>query len=704
VPDGPEVADPALTPPERLDRHAAERELARLAAEIARHDRLYHQLDRPEISDQEYDALVARNAAIEARFPDLVRPDSPSRRVGAPPIEAFAKVRHALPMLSLDNAMTEAEVVEFVARVRRFLALAADAPLELVAEPKIDGLSCSLRYERGLLVRAATRGDGLEGEDVTQNVRTIRDVPQRLDDASPPELLEVRGEVYMELRDFQRLNATREAAGEPLFANPRNAAAGSLRQLDSRITASRRLRFFGYSWGEAIPPVRGSYHGFLEQIAARGVPVNPHSERCADTDGLLAYHRRITTLRHELPYEIDGVVYKVDRIDLQERLGFVGRAPRWAIAHKFAAQQAETVIREISIQVGRTGALTPVAELAPVVVGGVTVARATLHNQDYIETKDIRVGDTVIVQRAGDVIPQVVEVVLQRRPADSRPFAFPEVCPVCGSHAVRPPGEAVRRCTGGLVCPAQLEARLEHFVGRQAFDIEGLGRKQVPQLIQAGLLKTPADIFMLARDPQRLARLEALEGWASRKVHKLAAAIEARRRIPLDRFINGLGIRFVGEVNARLLARHFGSYEAWRAAMIALAAGDEQVRDELIAIDGVGPALSEALSEFFAESHNLEALDALAAELEIQPVAAAVDAAAAPLAGKTIVFTGTLERMTREEAKARAERQGAKVVGSVSRSTDYVVAGSEAGSKLTKARELGVKVLNEAAWLELIGA
>jgi DNA ligase (NAD+) len=589
-----------------------------------------------------------------------------------------------------------------VARVRRFLALPAEDPLAIVAEPKIDGLSCSLRYEDGLLARAATRGDGAVGEDVTANVRTIRDVPQRLDGERPP-VLEVRGEVYMERRDFMALNERRTVEGEPPFMNPRNAGAGSLRQLDSRITAGRRLRFFAYAWGEAEPPISGTYSGFLDRLRAAGFRVNPATARYETIEELLAYQQRIGEERHALPYDIDGVVYKVDRIDLQQRLGFVGRAPRWAIAHKFAAQQAETVVQAISIQVGRTGALTPVAELAPITVGGVVVGRATLHNQDYIESKDIRVGDTVVVQRAGDVIPQVVEVVLARRPEQTQPFVFPDHCPECGSLAVRLEGEAVRRCTGGLICPAQLAERLRHFVARDAFDIEGLGRKQVPQLLEAGLMKSPVDLFRLTSDEKKLKRLAGLEGWAARKIEKLKAAIEARRAIPLDRFIYALGIRFVGEVNAKMLARHYGDFVWWRTAMLALAQGDAEARAELDNVDGVGPALIEELSEFFAEPHNLEALDELAAELTIE-APASVDGSESPLAGKTIVFTGTLERMTRAEAKARAEALGAKVTGSVSRGTDYVVAGTEAGSKLDKAREHGVSILSEADWLAMAGS
>ncbi len=686
-----------------LSEEEAREELAWLAREIERHDRLYYVSNAPEISDADYDLLKARNRAIEQRFPHLIRPDSPSLRVGAPPAEEFAKVVHRVPMFTLDNAMTAAEVEEWVARIRRFLGLAADAPLTFTAEPKIDGLSCSIRYEGGILVQAATRGDGFTGEDVTANVRTIREVPQRLLTDAPPAVLEVRGEVYMDRQDFERLNAERAARGEPPFANPRNAAAGSLRQLDSRITAKRRLRFFAWGWGEAEPPVTGSYFGFLQRLRELGFPTNPLVRRCTRVEELLRYHDELEQQRFELSYDIDGVVDKIDDIELQERLGFVQRVPRWAIAHKFSPEQAFTRLEDIVVQVGRTGALTPVAILRPVTVGGVVVSRATLHNEDYIASKDIRIGDTVVVQRAGDVIPQVVRVVPERRPPDARPFVPPERCPVCGSLAVRPPGEAIRRCTGGLYCPAQRAERLIHFVSRRAFDIVGLGRKQIPQLLDAGIIRDPVDLFRLPRDRERLARLEALEGWAATKVRNLVHAIEARRRIPLDRFIFALGIRFVGEVNARILARHFGDFARWFAAMRALARGDRAVREELEAIDGIGPTLTESLREFFSEPRNLRLVEELAAEVTVEPVVAAT-AAASPLAGKTVVFTGELARMTREEAKARAEALGAKVTNSVSRRTDYVIVGREPGSKYRRARELGVPILTEEEWYRIASA
>jgi DNA ligase (NAD+) len=689
-------------PVESLSADEAAAELAWLAAEIARHDRLYYAQAQPEISDATYDELRRRNDALEARFPALVRPDSPSHRIGAAPVESFGKIVHDVPMLSLDNAMSDAEVIEFVERVRRFFRRAEEAPDRFTAEPKIDGLSCSLRYEQGLLVSGATRGDGTTGEDVTANVRTIRDIPQRLDDPDPPPLIEVRGEVYMEKAAFAALNAEQEEAGEPGFMNPRNAAAGSLRQLDSTITARRRLRFFAYGWGAADPPVEGLYSAFLERLRRWGFVVNPLVEICHDAAGLIAYHGKIAALRHTLAYDIDGVVDKVDDIALQNRLGFVGRAPRWAIAHKFPAEQARTRLAAIGIQVGRTGALTPVAELEPVNVGGVMVSRATLHNQDYIEGKDIRVGDTVIIQRAGDVIPQVVEVVLEARPPDAVPFVFPDTCPACGSAAIRPPGEAVRRCTGGLICPAQRVERLRHLVSRAALDIEGLGRKQIPQLVDAGLIAEPVDLYTLARDEERLARLQGLDGWGERKVQNLVAAIEARREVPLDRFVLALGIRFIGEVNARLLARHYETWPALRAALISLGDGDPKAREEFEAIEGIGPTLAESLAEFFAEPRNRAATDRLAAELRILPVRAP-RSTGSPLAGKTVVFTGALAAMTRDEAKARAEALGAKVASSVSRKTDYLIVGEDAGSKARKAQELGVAVLTEPEWLELAG-
>ena len=685
---------------EQLTIEQAAVELEALSKEIARHDRLYHGEDAPEISDADYDALRRRNEAIEAAFPDLIRPDSPTHRVGAAPLDRFEKVTHRAAMLSLDNAMSDEDVEEFLKRVRRFLNLAEDEPIEIVAEPKIDGLSASLRYENGVFVQGATRGDGTIGEDITQNLRTIQDIPLMLRTEDPPQILEVRGEVYMEHHEFAALNERRAGAGEPVFANPRNSAAGSLRQLDPKITASRALRFFAYSWGEAEPAIEGSHHAFIDLLSAYGFQINPLSRRCSTVAELARYHRQIAEQRHTLAYDIDGIVLKVDRIDLQRRLGFVGRAPRWAIAHKFAAEQASTVIEAITIQVGRTGALTPVANLEPVTVGGVVVSNATLHNQDYIEIKDIRLGDTVTVQRAGDVIPQVVEVDVTKRPAGSEPFTFPDRCPFCGSLAIRPEGEAVRRCTGGLICPAQITERLRHFVGRDAFDIEGIGKKQVPQLLDAGLIDGPADIFRLVEDEGKLARLAELEGWGEKKIDNLKQAVADRRTIGLDRFINALGIRFIGETNARLLARHYRTIDLWRKAMSAASVGDEDALGELENIDGVGPKVAEALTGFFKESHNLAVLDDLASLVQAEPLPEA-DVFSTPFAGKIVVFTGALEEMSRAEAKSTAEAMGAKVAGSVSKKTDYVVVGADAGSKAKKAVELGVTMLSEAEWLKL---
>ena len=693
---------PFELPPEKLTPELAEGELEFLYDEIAKQDVLYHRYDAPEISDAEYDRLVERYKQIEARFPELRRRESPSlRRAGAEPLEGFAKVKHRAPMLSLDNAMHSDKVRDFVARVRRFLNLGSDSPMALEAEPKIDGLSCALRYESGILVTSATRGDGSTGEDVTENVKTIKDIPQRLLTDQPPPVLEVRGEVYMERRDFLALNEARDARGEPPFANPRNSAAGSLRQLDPRVTARRRLRFFAWGWGEAEPPIEGTQSGFLRRLQDYGIRVNPLVELCHDEQALLDYHARLTARRFELPYDIDGVVAKIDRVDYQRRLGVAGRAPRWAIAYKFAAEQAETRINAISIQVGRTGALTPVAELEPVTVGGVVVKRATLHNEDFIKDKGIRVGDTVLIQRAGDVIPQVLEVRLARRPKGSKRYRFPTKCPECKSLAVRPPGEAVRRCTGGLICPAQITERLRHFVSRQAFDITGLGKRQVPQLLEAGLIRTPADLFRLATEDDRLTKLAGLPGWGQKKTENLRRAIEARRKIPLDRLINALGIRFVGETNARLLARHYGNALSWRKAMEAAAAGDEAALAELDNIGGIGPAVAEAICEFFREAHNREVLADLLVQIEVESMPKG--ATDSPLAGKTIVFTGTLEHMTRAEAKATAETLGARVAGSVSGNTDFVVVGADAGSKAKRATELGVTTLSEAEWHKLAG-
>jgi DNA ligase (NAD+) len=681
---------------EQLTEAEAAAELARLAAAIARHDRAYHELDAPEISDADYDALRRRNVAIEQRFPHLVRADSPTQRVGGAPAGGFAKVRHRVPMLSLDNAFGSDDFREFCDRARRFLGLKDDA-IDFVGEPKIDGLSISLTYEHGRFVRGATRGDGSEGEDVTANLRTLAAVPQHLRGEAPA-LIEVRGEVFMSKADFLALNAAQEAEGERLFANPRNAAAGSLRQLDARITAGRRLSLFAYAQGESSEPVADTHMHYLARLRRWGFSVNPLSRRLIGEAEAAAFQAGMAARRAALPYDIDGVVYKIDDLKLQERLGFVGRAPRWAIAWKFPAEQATTRLEGILIQVGRTGALTPVAHLQPVNVGGVLVTRATLHNEDEIARKDVRVRDTVVLQRAGDVIPQIVSVVAEKRPPDAVPFAFPEHCPVCGSLALRPPGEVVRRCTGGLTCPAQTEERLIHFVSRAAFDIDGLGEKTIREFHADGLVRGPADIFRL---PAHEADIAKREGWGEVSARKLTRAIEARRRIPLARFIYALGIRRIGEANARLLARHYASFETWRAQMLAAVAAGSEARGDLGSISGIGPAIAEELADFFAEPRNVATLDELAALLSIE--AAEPATAGGALAGKVVVFTGKLETMTRPEAKALAEKLGAQVTDSVSRKTDLVVLGADAGSKARKAAELGVRTVSETEWREMAG-
>lgn len=704
-----------------LTRAQAEAELRRLAALIRHHDELYYRQDAPEISDAEYDTLRRRNDEIEARFPKLIRPDSPSKRVGAPAADGFGKIRHTVPMLSLGNAFESADVTDFVERVHRFLKLPDDVPLAFMAEPKIDGLSISLRYVGGKLTEAATRGDGMEGENVTRNVMTIAEIPHQLHGRNVPELIDIRGEIYMPRQAFARLNEQQQATGGKIFANPRNAAAGSLRQLDVSITASRPLHFFAYAWGEASQLPADTQSGVDAAFAKWGLPVNPRARVCNGAPELIAYYEGLAEERAALPYDIDGVVYKVNSLALQERLGFVSRSPRWAIAHKFPAQQAMTVLKGIDIQVGRTGSLTPVARLEPVTVGGVVVTNATLHNEDYIkgiggqgeilrDGRDLRIGDTVIVQRAGDVIPQIIDVVIDKRPKTAKPYVFPDVCPACGSHAVRESNEktgkvdVVRRCTGGLICPAQRVERLKHFVSRNAFDIEGLGEKNIQAFYDDGLIQSPEDIFTLAvRDARSTKKLEDREGWGPQSATKLFNAIAARRTIALDRFIYALGIRHVGETTAKLLARFYGSIENFRAAMIeAGKSKDAEAFKELDNIEGIGEVVAEAIADFFAEPHNVRVVDDLLKEVSPQPLEA-VDTTSA-VAGKTVVFTGTLTLMTRGEAKARAERLGAKVAGSVSKKTDYVVAGADAGSKLAKARELGVTVLGEEEWLQLTGA
>ncbi len=674
-----------------------------LVEAINQHDLAYHQNDAPTISDADYDALRKQLVALEKAFPNLKNGESPEAKVGAAPSGKFAKVRHLVPMLSLSNAFEDSDVTDFADRIRRFLNLNSNTELAFTAEPKIDGLSISLRYENGTLVQAATRGDGAEGENVTANVRVIPDVPQQLHNC-PYKYFEVRGEIYMSHADFAALNAKQIKDGEPTFANPRNAAAGSLRQQDAAITSTRPLRFFAYSWGdvEALPST--TQKGVVEAFANWGLPTNQLMKLCSSVDELLSHYRMIEAQRASLGYDIDGVVYKLNDLALQERLGFVSRSPRWAIAHKFSAEQATTILEAIDIQVGRTGALTPVARLKPVTVGGVVVSNATLHNEDEIARKDVRIGDTVIVQRAGDVIPQIVSALLNKRAPDSLPYNFPTVCPVCGSHAereVRATGksDAVRRCTGGLVCSAQQVERLKHFASRNAFDIEGLGDKIIEEFHAAGAIKTPQDIFTLeARDGGTLSKQD---GWGASSVANLFAAINARRTVNLDRFIFALGIRHVGETTARVLARAYGDAMHFRDEMVAAGQGDtSEAWVELVSHDGIGDTVAEAIVQFFAEPHNLEVVTALLQV--VTPSALEAVQSNAAVGGKTVVFTGALERFTREEAKATAERLGAKVSGSVSKKTDILVAGPGAGSKLKDAEKHGVKVLSEDQWLTLI--
>lgn len=678
-------------------------EINDLSRQIGHHDRLYHQQDAPEISDAAYDALRRRYRDLIDAYPHLKPADDPENRVGAAPAAGFGKVQHAVPMLSLANAFTDDDVDDFVSRIQRFLQLPPDTVLGFMAEPKIDGLSCSLRYEQGVLTVAATRGDGATGENITTNVKTIRDVPQQL--AAPfPQIVEIRGEIYMNRQDFLTLNTQREQNNEAPFANPRNAAAGSVRQLDPTVTATRPLRFFAYALGEISANVAQTQVELRACMAQWGFQLNEPARPCDDAKQILAYYNEIQAKRHTLPFDIDGVVYKVNRFDWQERLGFVSRSPRWAVAHKFAAEQAETRLHNISIQVGRTGALTPVAELEPVTVGGVVVSRATLHNEDEIARKDIRVGDIVRIQRAGDVIPQVVSVDVSHRDAAGKVFIFPTHCPECGSLAVREAGMAVRRCTGGLICPAQAVERLRHFTSRNAFNIEGLGEQRVRELWSDKIIHTPVDIFRLRNNQQVLVRRE---GWGQVSTDKLLAAIEGRREISLDRFIYALGIRQVGESTAKLLARHYGDFSAWRSAMAAVAAEEAAAVDgpawqDLISIDQIGAAMAQDIAAFFHEPHNGTLVDDLAGELKIQPYVRSAEQAQSPLAGKTIVFTGTLTLTGRAEAKAKAESLGAKVAGSVSAKTDFIVVGADAGGKAAKARALGVTVLDEQAWHDLL--
>jgi len=690
----------------------AKSEHDRLAAEIREHDTRYYQEDEPSISDADYDVLRQRLLSLETVFPELVTEGSPSQTVGVAPMRGFGKVHHRIPMLSLDNAFNNDELREFEGRVRRFLGLSTEEEVAVFAEPKIDGLSASLRYENGVFVQGATRGDGQVGEDITGNLKGVIDLPLEFtkDSGVIPTSFDIRGEVYMADTDFMALNEAQAAAGSKVFANPRNAAAGSLRQIDASITASRKLRFFAYAWGQVSELPGQTQSDVLTQFEKWGFTVNPLSKVCVNMEEAINAYRKIEELRASLDYDIDGVVFKVNRLDWQERLGFISRSPRWAIAHKFPAEKASTVIEDIEIQVGRTGALTPVARLHPVTVGGVVVSNATLHNQEEIERKDIRIDDTVLIQRAGDVIPQVVEVILDKRPKDSMPFDFPTVCPVCGSHAVKEINattgkeDVIRRCTGGLFCRAQAVERLKHFVSRNAFDIDGLGAKQIEAFYEDGLVRSPADIFTLEkRDnaPGNLQRLKNRDGFGDKAVSNLFQAIDARRTIELDRFIYALGIRHIGQGNARLLAKNYLSLAALRLAMGATSKDIGRAYVDLLNIDGIGEAVADAVKEFFAEEKNQQVLDELLAELTI--IDFEPPASDSPIVGKTVVFTGSLELMTRAEMKAKAEGLGAKVSGSISAKTDYLVAGAKAGSKLKKAQDLGVQTLTEAEWIALIG-
>ena len=683
----------------------AKSEHTRLEAEIAAHDRRYYQEDAPTVSDAEYDRLRQRYSAIESRFPQLRTATSLTQRVGAAPSARFAKVRHAVPMLSLDNAFADDDVRDFVGRIRRFLRLPDDDEIAFSAEPKIDGLSMSLRYEHGTLVTGATRGDGNEGEDVTPNIKTLADIPQRLKGTGVPAICEVRGEVYMTKHAFLALNKRQAEAGGQVFANPRNSAAGSLRQKDPSITAARPLGFFAYAWGEMSEMPADTQSGMIQWFERCGFKTNPLTKLCRGLDALLKFHHEIEAQRGTLDYDIDGVVYKVDRLDWQERLGFVSRSPRWAVAHKFPAERAITLLKDIEIQVGRTGALTPVAKLEPVTVGGVVVQNATLHNADEIARLDVRIGDTVQIQRAGDVIPQVLGVVTEKRPRGAKPYEFPKVCP-CPLHTdvVRDQtatGEegAIARCTGEFACPYQAVEHLKHFVSRRAFDIDGLGDKQIELFYEQGWVKEPADIFTLEQRNSKI-RLQEVEGFGETSVRNLFAAIAARREIALERFIYALGIRHVGETTAVALARGYGSWQAFHDACLKLAKGDDDTRQDMDALDQIGDTVIDSLRDYFAEAHNRRRVERLAEQVTIRE--AEKPRSDSAVAGKTVVFTGTLERMTRDEAKASAERLGAKVSGSVSKKTDYVVAGPGAGSKLADAKKLGVKVLTEDEWMKLI--
>ena len=705
------------TPVDLLTAKQASAEYARLQVEIQQHDKRYYQQDKPTVSDAEYDELRKRYNAIEARFPDLRTFESLSMKVGAAPARGFRKVRHAVPMLSLDNAFAEEDVVEFVGRIRRFLKLTEDEPIAFSAEPKIDGLSMSLRYENGDLITAATRGDGAEGEDVTANIKTLKQVPQHLKGKHIPPVLEVRGEVYMTKADFLKLNERQKAAGDTIFANPRNSAAGSLRQKDPSVTASRPLGFFAYAWGEISEMPAKSQSGMIEWFEKCGFTTNPLTKICHSVEELIAFHKKIELQRARLDYDIDGVVYKIDRLDWQERLGFVSRTPRWAIAHKFPAERAVTILKDIEIQVGRTGAFTPVGKLEPVGVGGVIVQNVTLHNEDYIkgiggdgealrEGRDLRIGDTVVIQRAGDVIPQVVDVVLDKRPKDAKEYHFPKKCPcplrtdVVRGETATGEEEARARCTGEFACPYQKIEHLRLFVSRRAFDIEGLGEKQIQLFYDKEWVREPSDIFTLERKHKK--ELLEEEGYGETSVRNLFAAIDERREISLDRFLYALGIRHVGETTAVALARGYGSWKAFHDAGLKVAKGDEEAIAEMDALDQIGDTVIKAVASYFGESHNKGIVERLTKQLTI--LDAEKPKTDSPIAGKTVVFTGSLEKMTRDEAKATAERLGAKAAGSVSKKTDYVVAGPGAGSKLAEAKKLGVQVLTEDEWLKLIGA
>ncbi len=672
----------------------------KLVKEISCHDELYHGNDAPEISDAEYDKLRRELETIEAEYPELITKDSPTAKVGTTPSRGFKKIKHSVSMLSLSNVFNEEELSDFIDKVRRFLNISGN--VEVVAEPKIDGLSCSLRYEKGRLVMAATRGDGFEGEDITANVAHIDDIPKSLP-KDVPDILEVRGEIYMRRDDFMALNKRQEGAGKQIFANPRNAAAGSVRQLDSSITAQRPLHFFGYALGDVSESFAKTQWEIRTKLKSWGFVEAEPSALCCIQDDIMAYYNKVMVMRPDLPYDIDGVVYKINDLTLQERLGFVSRSPRWATAHKFPAEKAVTILKDITIQVGRTGSLTPVAELEPITVGGVVVSRATLHNEDEIERKDVRVGDHVMIQRAGDVIPQVLGPVLEKRPKDARKFIFPDQCPVCGSDAVREEGEVVRRCVGGLICKAQAVERLKHFVSRNAFDIEGMGTKIIEEFYEDGLIKTPGDIFRLKeKDKGCLTPLRVREGWGELSAKNLFTSIEDRRTISFDRFVYALGIRQIGEATAKKLAAQYGTLEHMREELSKAQIVGDEARGDLLNIEDVGPSVADDLLAFFAESHNSEILDDLQSLLDIQEYVR-LKAVDSPVVGKTVVFTGTLVTMTRAEAKARAETLGAKVAGSVSKKTDYVVAGEDAGSKLKAAKELGVSVLTEEEWKTLIG-